>query len=104
MRYAVQIENLLLLLGSDAVILVEKVQERALWLLERCIGTRLQVSQIREDAFLEFLRVLDGSTECLKAEGKAADNVGARDVKKVIPTTQSSARALEAHRHDSMIP
>lgn len=68
MWYAIPVEHLLLLLCANAVILVQEVQEGTLWLLKGCIGARLQVSQVREDAFLELLRVLDRATESLEAE------------------------------------
>jgi hypothetical protein len=55
MRHTVPIEDLLLLLSSDAIVLVKEIEERAFRLLERSIGPSLQVSQIRKDALLEFL-------------------------------------------------
>ena len=55
MWYAVPVEYLLLLLRSDAIVLVHEVQERTFWLLERCIGARLEIAQIRKDALFEFL-------------------------------------------------
>ena len=77
MRYAVPVEDLLLLLGANAVVLVEEVEERAFRLLERGIGAGFEVAQVREDAFLEFLRVLHGSAKGLEAEGQASHDVGA---------------------------
>ena len=68
MRYAVPVEHLLLLLRSNAIVLVHEVEEGALWLLERRIGARLEVAQIREDAFLELFRVLHRSSKGLEAE------------------------------------
>jgi len=46
MRDAVPVEDFLLLLSSNAVVLVEEVEERALWLFKRSIGAGLEVSQI----------------------------------------------------------
>ena len=69
MRHAVPVEDLLLLLCSYAVVLVQEVEESALGFFERGIGTRLQVSQIGEDALLELLRVLHWTSECLESEG-----------------------------------
>jgi hypothetical protein len=37
MRNAIPVKDLLLLLGPDAVVLVEKVEKRALRLFQRCI-------------------------------------------------------------------
>ena len=85
MGNAVPVEYLLLFLGPDTVVLVQKVQKGTLGLFERCVGTRLQVAQIGKDALLEFLRVLHRSPERLKSEGETSDNVGAGDVKEVIP-------------------
>jgi hypothetical protein len=44
--YAVPVEDLLLLLGADAVVLVEEIKECALGLLERGVCPRLEVAQI----------------------------------------------------------
>lgn len=43
---AVPIKDLLLLLCSNAVVLVEKVEERTLRLFQRRIGSRFQISEI----------------------------------------------------------
>lgn len=85
MRHAVPVKDLLLLLGADAVVLVQKVEKWALGLFERSVSARLEVSQVREDALLKLLRVLDGAAKGLEAERQAAHNVGARDVKEVVP-------------------
>lgn len=55
MRHAVPIKDLLLFLGSDAVVLVKEIEERALRFFQRSIGPSLQVSQVGKDTFLEFL-------------------------------------------------
>jgi len=83
--YAVPVEDLLLFLCPNAVILVEEVQETTLWLLERSIGARLEVAQIRKDAFLKLLRVLHRSAKGLESEGETSHNIGPGDVKKVVP-------------------
>ena len=44
--YAVPIEDFLLLLRANAVVLVKEVKELTLGLLQGCIGSRLEVSQI----------------------------------------------------------
>ena len=54
-------------------------------LLQRRICARLQVAQVGENAFLEFLRILDGPAESLEPEGQASHNVGAGDVEEVVP-------------------
>ena len=69
MWYAVPIEHLLLLLRSDAIVLVHEVEEGALGLLKGRVGARLEVAQIGEDAFFELLRVLYRSPKSLEAEG-----------------------------------
>ena len=68
MWYAVPVKDLLLLLRADAVVLVKEIQERALGLFQRGIGPRLQIAQIREDALLKLLGVLDRTTERLESE------------------------------------
>lgn len=68
MWHAVPVKDLLLLLRADAVVLVQEVEERALWLLERSISTRLEVSQVGEDSLFKLFRVLDGSAKGLEAE------------------------------------
>jgi hypothetical protein len=84
-RYAIPVEDLLLLLCSDAVVLVQEIQERALGLLQGSIGPGFQISQIREDALFEFLRVLDWTTERLESEGKTTDDISSRDVEQIVP-------------------
>lgn len=85
MRHAVPVKDLLLLLGADAVVLVQEVEERTFRLFQRSVSARLEVSQIREDALFKLLRVLDRTAKGLKAEGQASYNVGARNVEEVAP-------------------
>lgn len=94
MRNAVPVENLLLLLRSDAVVLVKEIEKRAFGFLEGRIGAGFQVAQVGEDAFLELLRVLDRAAEGLESEGKASYDVSARDVEEVIPESRISACSL----------
>lgn len=82
---AVPVKDLLLLLCADAVVLVEKVEEGALGLLERGVGAGFEVAQIREDALFKLFRVLDGAAKRLESEGEASHDVGAGDVKEVVP-------------------
>jgi hypothetical protein len=90
--HAVPVKDLLLLLGANAVVLVQEVEEGAFRLFERSVSARLEVSQIREDALFKLLRVLDRTTEGLEAEGQASYNVSARDVKEVAPRGSMSNR------------
>jgi len=53
-RDAIPVEDLLLLLCPNTVVLVKEVEEGALGLFERSIGTGLEVSQVGEDAFFEL--------------------------------------------------
>jgi hypothetical protein len=85
MWHAVPVKDLLLLLRSDAVVLVEEVKERALWLLEGRVVAGFEVSQIGKDALLEFLGVFDGTSKSVEAEGETSNNVGARDVEEATP-------------------
>ena len=88
MRHAVPVEHLLLFLRSNAVVFVHEVQERTLGFLKRCIGARLEVSQIREDAFFEFLGILDRASESLETKRQAANDVCTRDMEKVVPASR----------------
>jgi hypothetical protein len=87
-RNTVPVENLLLLLGTDAVVLVQEIQERALGLLQGGISPGLEVSQIGENTLLEFLGVLDGAAKGLESEGEASNDIGSRDVEEVAPRTR----------------
>lgn len=89
-RYTVPVEDLLLLLSANAVVLVQKVKKRALGLLQRSISTRLEVSQVGEDAFLELLRVLDRTAKSLEAEGQASYNISTGDVEKIVPASEDT--------------
>lgn len=83
--HAVPVKDFLLLLGADAVVLVQEVEELALGLFEGGIGAGLEVSEVGEDALFELLGVLYGAAESLESEGEAADNVGAGDVEEGVP-------------------
>jgi hypothetical protein len=91
--YAVPVKNFLLLLRSNAVVLVKEIKESTLGFFQGGVGARLQVSQVGEDTLLEFLRVLHGSAEGLESKGKAAYNIRARDVKEVVPADESAHEA-----------
>lgn len=80
MRYTVPIEDLLLLLRTYAVVLVEKVKKWTLWVLQRGITAGFEVSEVRENAFFKFLGVLDRAAKSLEAKCKATHNVGSGDV------------------------
>ena len=85
MWHAIPVEHLLLLLRSDAIVFVHKVEEWALGFLERCIGARLEVAQIREDALFKLFRILDRASEGLETEGETSHDICAGDVKQVVP-------------------
>jgi hypothetical protein len=87
MRNAVPVENLLLLLGTNAVVLVQEIQERTLRLLQSRIGPSLEISQVGENTLLEFLGVLNRAAKGLESEGEASHDIGSRDVEEVAPRT-----------------
>lgn len=60
------IEDFLFLLGSNAVVFVEEVEELGLWFFQRSVCAGLEVTEIGEDAFLEFLCIRNGSTKSEK--------------------------------------
>ena len=92
--HAVPVENLLLLLCPDAVVLVKEIEERALGLFEGGVGAGLEVSQVREDTFLELLRVLHGPSKGLESESQASDDIGSGNVEEIAPVTGVSLRIL----------
>lgn len=85
MRYAVPVEDLLLFLRPNAVVFVHEVKEGALGLLQGRIGARLQVAQVGEYAFLEFLRVLHRPSKGLEAKRQAPYDIRAGDMEQVVP-------------------
>ncbi len=87
MRDTVPVEDFLLLLRPNAVVLVEEVEEGTLGFFQRCIGTRLEVAQIRKYSLLELLRVLHRPAKSMESEREAAHDICASDVKEVVPTT-----------------
>ena len=93
MRYTVPVEDFLLLLRSNAIVLVKEVKERTFRLLQRGIGAGFQVTQVRENAFLEFLRVFHGPAEGLESKGETSHDVGSRNVKEIIPVQLSAGEA-----------
>jgi hypothetical protein len=84
----IPVKDFLLLLRPNAIVLVQEVKETTLWLFQGGISARFQVSQIRKDTLLEFLRVLHGATKCLESKRKTSDNIRARNVKEIIPIKQ----------------
>jgi len=92
-RYTVPVENLLLLLRSNAIVLVKEVKERTFRLLQRGIGTGFQVAQVRENALLEFLRVFHGPAEGLESKGETSYNIGSGNVKEIVPVQLSAGEA-----------
>lgn len=66
--YAVPVEHFLLFLSANAVVLVKKVKERALGLLQRGVGSGLEVAKIRENTLFELLGVLDWPAKGLETE------------------------------------
>jgi hypothetical protein len=80
MWHAVPVEDLLLLLCSDAVVLIEKIEKGAFGFFECRIGASFQISKIGEDTLLKLLRVLDRPAKGLKTKGEASDDISAGDV------------------------
>ena len=93
MRYTVPVEDFLLLLRSNAIVLVKEVKERTFRLLQRGIGAGFQVAQVRENALLEFLRVFHGPAEGLESKGETSHDVCSGNVKKIIPVQLSAGEA-----------
>lgn len=85
MGNAVPVKDLLLLLGADAVVLVEKVEELALGLFQGGISAGLEISEIGEDALLKLFGVFYRTAEGLKSEGQASNDISARDVEESVP-------------------
>lgn len=85
MRNAVPVKDLLLLLGTDAVVLVEKVEELALGLFQRGISAGLEISQIGENALLELFGVFYRTAKGLESERQTSDDVSAGDVEESVP-------------------
>lgn len=93
MRNAVPVEHLLFLLSPNAVVLVHEIQERAFGLLQGRIGASFEISQIRENSFLEFFRVLDGAAKCLESKSETSYNVSTRDMEEVAPEVPNVSSA-----------
>ncbi len=99
MGYTVPIEHLLLLLCSDATILIKEVKESAFGLLQGCVGTSFKVSQVRENTLLELFGIFDRSAESLKSESKTSDNVSAGHVEEVVPCRVLESGCEKDARH-----
>lgn len=87
--HAVPVKHLLLLLGSDTVVFVQKVEERTLRFFQSRIGASLEVSQIGKDTLLKLLGVFDGATERLKSESEASNDICAGNMEKVAPAARN---------------
>jgi hypothetical protein len=93
MWHAVPVENLLLLLCSNAVVFIEKIEKGALGFFECRIGASFQISEIREDTLLKLLRVFDWTAKGLKSEGQASDDISAGDVEQIVPATNQPTKS-----------
>ena len=91
MWHTVPVEHLLLLLRSDAIVFVHEVKKWTFGLLERCIGARFEVAQIRENALLELFRILHRSSECLEPERETPDNICTGNVKEIVPIQRQTS-------------
>ena len=89
MRDGEPIEYLLLLLGSDAVVFIEEVEKLGLRFFQRSVSARFQISQIRKDALFELFGVDDGTAKRLKAICQGPYDIGAGDMKEIIPVVRS---------------
>jgi hypothetical protein len=89
MWHTIPIENLLLFLRSDTIVLIEKIKEWAFWFFECRICSSLKISEIRKNTLFELLRIFDGTSECLKPKSEAPNNIGTRNVKKIVPIAKS---------------
>ena len=85
MRYAVPVKHLLLLLGPNTVVLVQEVQEWALWILQHRVYAGLEISQVRENALLKLLRVLHRTSKGLESKCETSNNIGTGDVEEAAP-------------------
>jgi hypothetical protein len=85
MGHRVPVEHLLLLLGADALVLEEQVEERRLGLFEASVLGGLEVAQIAEYTFLKLLHVAYGPAKCFETEQKGADNIGSGDKVAAVP-------------------
>lgn len=85
MRDTVPVKDFLLLLCANAVVLVQEIKKRALWLLERGVCAGFEITKVGKDAFFEFLGILDRSAKSLEAESQTSDNISAGNVKEIIP-------------------
>ncbi len=99
MLYTVPIKHLLLLLCSDATILIKEVEESAFGLLQGRVGASFEVSQVGKNPLLEFFGIFDRSAESLKSESKTSDNVSAGHVEKVVPCRVLESVCEKDDRH-----
>lgn len=97
MWHAIPIEHLLFLLCSDAVVLVQEVEEWALWFFERSVGAGLQIAQVGEDAFLKFLGILHRAAKGLEAERETPYYICAGDVEQIVPLEHQSVSSGPFH-------
>ena len=85
MRDGEPIKDFLFLLRSDAVVLVEEVEELGFGFFEGSVGAGLEISKIREYSFFKFFGVDDGTTEGEEPIGQRSNDVCACDVEEVVP-------------------
>ena len=75
------VKDFLFLLGSNAVVLVEEVEELGLWFFQRSVCAGFEVTEIGEDALFEFLCIRNRATKGEKAVCQGPYNIGSCDMK-----------------------
>lgn len=103
MRYAIPVKDLLLLLCPNAVVFIQEIKKGALGLLQRRVGSRLEISKIGENTLFELLGILHWATESLESERQTSDNIRSGNMKEVAPTT-SQPRLSRAINYQSHAP
>ena len=104
--HGVPYKDLLLLVGTDTVVLVEHVEELGAGLLEHGARAGLEVAKVREDALLKLFAMLDGYVGQAEAPQKRAHNVGAGDEELPLPVHARDRLAVqvEAAEHRARLP
>jgi hypothetical protein len=98
------VEDFLFLLCSDAIVLVEEVEEFGFRLFQRSVSSGFEVAEVGEDALFEFLCVADRSAECKEAVCEGADDICAGDVKEVVPIVRLSNRKTHHRTQETYSP
>jgi hypothetical protein len=74
------VENFLFFLCPNTLILEEQVKEGRLWLFERGVVARFEISEVTKYTLLKLFHIPNGTRKSLETKDESANNIGSGDM------------------------